>query len=115
VLGEHQKKHILLSFSSPPLLLHPVFHPHELGDPASPTNSLSIFVTAFHMSYFLYWHWKAWMIPYPMVAMACANWRDKYNFNIFQSSGISWVCNTLVNEEQDFSVFCPCLAILLHK
>jgi len=47
--------------------------------------------------------------------MASAIWRDKYNFNIFQSSGISWVCSTLVNEEQDFPVFCPPLAIQLHK
>jgi len=31
----------------------------------------------------------------------------KCNFNIFQSSGISWVCSTLVNEEQHFSVVAP--------
>jgi len=39
--------------------------------------------------------------------MACAIWCEKYNFNIFQSCVISWVCSTLVNEEQDFSVFFP--------
>jgi hypothetical protein len=47
--------------------------------------------------------------------MACAIWGKKYNFIVFQISGISWVCNTLANEEQDISVFCPCLAIKLHK
>jgi hypothetical protein len=35
--------------------------------------------------------------------------------NIFHSSGISWVCSTLVNEKQDFSVFCPYAAIQLLK
>jgi len=47
--------------------------------------------------------------------MACAILGEKYNFNIFHSSGISWVCSTLVNEQQDFSVFCPYLAMQLHK
>jgi hypothetical protein len=46
--------------------------------------------------------------------MACAIWRDKYTVNIFHSSGIFWVCSTLVNEEKDFPVFCPYLAIQLH-
>jgi len=39
--------------------------------------------------------------------MACAIWGEEYNFNIFQNSGISWVCSTFVNEEQDIYVFCP--------
>jgi len=39
--------------------------------------------------------------------MACAIWGGKCNFNIFQNNGISCVCSTLVNEEQDFSVFLP--------
>jgi hypothetical protein len=39
--------------------------------------------------------------------MACAIWGGKYNFSIFQNSGISWVCSTLVSEEQDISVFLP--------
>jgi len=47
--------------------------------------------------------------------MACAIWGEKHNFSIFQSSGISWGCSTLVNEQQDFSLICPCLAIQLHK
>jgi len=47
--------------------------------------------------------------------MACAILGEKYNFNIFQSSGISWVCSTLVNEQQDFPVFCLCLVMQLHK
>ena len=49
--------------------------------------------------------------------MICAIWGGKllYNFNIFQSSGVSWVCSLLVNEEQDFSVCCPCLALQLHN
>jgi len=47
--------------------------------------------------------------------MAYAIWGEKYNLNIFQSSGISWVCSTLVNEQQDFSLVCPYLAIQLHK
>jgi hypothetical protein len=47
--------------------------------------------------------------------MACAILGEEYNFNIFQSSGISRVCSTLVNEQQDFSVFCPCLVTQLHK
>jgi hypothetical protein len=47
--------------------------------------------------------------------MASANWGEKYNFNIFQSSGISWVCSTLVNEQQDFLFFVPRLAMQLHK
>jgi hypothetical protein len=38
-----------------------------------------------------------------------------FNFNIFQSSANSWVCSTLVIEEQDFSGFCPYLVIQLHK
>jgi len=47
--------------------------------------------------------------------MACAIFGEKYTFNIFQNSGISWVCSILVNEQQDFSVVCPCLAMQLHK
>jgi hypothetical protein len=47
--------------------------------------------------------------------MACAIWGEKYNFSIFQNNGISWLCSTFVNEEQDISVFCPYLAIQLHK
>jgi hypothetical protein len=47
--------------------------------------------------------------------MARAIWGERYKFNIFQSSGVSWVCNTLVNEQQDFSLVCPCLAIHLQK
>ena len=47
--------------------------------------------------------------------MACAIWGEKYNFNILQSNGISCVCSTLVKEEQDFSIFCPYLAIQLNK
>jgi hypothetical protein len=50
-----------------------------------------------------------------LLQMACAIWGEKYNFNIFQNSDISWVCRTLVNEQQDFSVFCPCLVMQLHK
>jgi len=34
--------------------------------------------------------------------MVCAMWGEKYNFNILQSNGISCVCSTLVNKEQDF-------------
>jgi len=39
--------------------------------------------------------------------MTCAIWGKKCNFNIFQSSGICWVCSTLANEQQDFSVVAP--------
>jgi hypothetical protein len=47
--------------------------------------------------------------------MACTIWAEKNNFNIFQSSGISWMFSTLVNEEQNFSAFSPYLVIQLHK
>jgi len=39
--------------------------------------------------------------------MACAIWGEKCNLNIFQSNGISWVCSTLVNEQQIFLWFVP--------
>jgi hypothetical protein len=39
--------------------------------------------------------------------MACAIWGKKHDLSIFQSSGISWMCSTLVNVEQDFSVLVP--------
>ena len=42
------------------LLLPPL--PHKSGGPASPHNSPSIIVFAFHTSFFLYWHLKAWVI-----------------------------------------------------
>jgi hypothetical protein len=49
-------------------------------------------------------------------ANGLCNSGEKNGFNIFQSSGISWVCSTFVNEEQDFSVFfCPYLPIQLHE
>jgi len=47
--------------------------------------------------------------------MACTIREEKYKFNIFQSSVISWLCSTLVKEQQDFSFICPYLAIQLHK
>jgi hypothetical protein len=52
--------------------------------------------------------------------MACAIWGEKYNFNSLQINGISCVCSTLVNEEQDFSIFCtffgdPIEQETLHK
>jgi hypothetical protein len=42
-----------------------------------------------------------------VVANGLCNLGQKHDFNIFQSSGISWVCSTFVNEEQAFSVFLP--------
>jgi len=77
------------------------------GDPASPHNSLRscyylpcefLSVLAFESKDDPHIQW---------LQMACAILGEKYNFNIFQSSGISWVCSTLVNEQQDFPVFCP--------
>jgi hypothetical protein len=53
--------------------------------------------------------------PIHRLQIARAIWGEKYYFNIFQSSGISWVCSPLVNEEQEFSVLCPYLVIQLHK
>jgi len=47
--------------------------------------------------------------------VACAIWGEKYNFNIFQSSGISWVCSTLVNDQEDFSVFLPLSGIAVAQ
>ena len=53
--------------------------------------------------------WKHGWSPYLVVL------GRKNITNIFQGSGISWVCSTLVNEEQDFSVFCLYMAIQSHK
>jgi len=64
--------------------------------------------TAFHVSCFLYWHLKAWLIPtYSGCKWLVQSGGKKHNFSIFQSSGISWMCSALVNIEQDFSVLAP--------
>ena len=75
---------------------------------ASPSNSLSTMAIAFRMSCFLYWHLKAWLIPTSSGCKWLMQFRGKkHKFSIFQSSDICWMCNILVNVEQDFSVLAP--------
>jgi hypothetical protein len=71
---------------------------------ASQEYSPSIVAAAFCMSCFLYWHLKLWLIP----TSSDCKWLvqfgggGEHSLSIFQSSGISWMCSTLVNVEQDF-------------
>jgi hypothetical protein len=61
------------------------------------------------MSGFLYWHFESVNDPHiHRLQTACAICGKNITLIfIFQSSGISWVCSPMVNEEQEFSVLCP--------
>jgi len=48
--------------------------------------------------------------------MACAIWGEKYNFNILQSNGISFLCAAHWSMKRKiFPIFCPYVLIQMNK
>jgi hypothetical protein len=65
------------------------------------------------MSYFLYWHLKAWMIPISTDCKWLVQFGGENVTLIFFNALVSLEC--VAHEQQDFSVFCRYLAMQLHK